>query len=99
MFYSIVGQDVAGSLAARAEHRPAHLSRLKDLAEANRLLVAGPNPINDTSDLGSTEFTGSVVIAEFDSLKAAQAWASKDPYLLNGVYQSVSVKPFVKVLP
>ena len=99
MLYSIVGQDVADSLAGRKEHRPAHLARLQALASTNRLLVAGPNPSKDCSDLSNTEFTGSVVIAEFESLEAAQQWASQDPYLLNGVYQSVSVKPFVNALP
>ena len=99
MLYSIVGEDVADSLALRKEHRPAHLTRLKALADANRLMIAGPNPANDSSDLSTTEFTGSIVVAEFDSLEDAKAWASQDPYMLNGVYAAVTVKPYVKVLP
>ncbi len=99
MYYSIVGQDTEGSLALRKIHRPAHLERLQDLASQGRLLVAGPNPVADTSDAPEQGFSGSVVIAQFDNLAAAKQWASQDPYLLNKVYESVSVKPFLKVLP
>ncbi len=99
MYYSIVGQDVADSYGLRKQYRPEHLSRLKVLAQASKLLLAGPNPASDTDDMSATEFTGSLIVAEFESLEAAQEWASQDPYLLNGVYQSVSVKPFVKALP
>ena len=99
MHYSIIGEDVAESLAGRIEHRPAHLARLHALVAEGRLLVAGPNPAVDSSDPGSSGFTGSVVIAEFESLDAAQAWADADPYLSGGVYQSVTVKPYKPVLP
>ena len=99
MYYSIVGEDVADSLPGRVEHRPAHLARLQALVEQGRLLVAGPNPAVDSSDPGAAGFTGSVVIAEFESLDAAQLWADADPYLSGGVYKSVSVKPYKPVLP
>ncbi len=99
MWYAIVSQDVANSLPLRKKAREAHLARLIDLKEQGRLLVAGPNPAIDSEEPGESGFTGSTVIAEFDSLEAAQSWADADPYIEAGVYQSVSVKPFKKVLP
>ncbi|WP_445399753.1 YciI family protein [Zobellella sp. An-6] len=99
MWYVIFAQDAPNSLEKRLAARPAHLARLQALAEEGRLLVAGPNPAIDAEDPGAAGFTGSTVIAEFDSLEAAQAWADADPYLAAGVYASVIVKPFRKVLP
>ena len=99
MWYAIISQDIAHSLALRLEHRPAHLDRLKRLTEQGRLLIAGPHPALDTEDPGEAGFTGSLVVAEFDSLQAAQEWADADPFVLKGVYEKVIVKPFKKVLP
>lgn len=99
MFYVIIGEDVSGSLPQRLAARPAHLERLRALQDAGRLLAAGPNPAIDNADPGEAGFTGSVVIAEFDSLATAQAWADADPYVAAGVYRQVTVKPFRKVLP
>ncbi len=99
MYYSIVGTDVDNSLEARLAARPAHVERLKQLLSEGRLLVAGPNPAIDSSDPGEAGFSGSIIIAEFESLQAAQSWANADPYLETGVYANVVVKPFNKVLP
>lgn len=99
MLYVIVAEDAPNSLAQRMQTRPAHLERLQTLNEQGRLFVAGPTPAIDSEDPGQSGFTGSVIIAEFDSLLAAQLWANEDPYIKAGVYQSVSVKPFKKVLP
>lgn len=99
MFYAIISQDIENSLAKRKSARPAHLERLETLKQEGRLFVAGPHPAEDCEDPGEAGFTGSLVIAEFDSLEAAQAWADADPYVAAGVYQSVTVKPFKKVLP
>lgn len=99
MFYAIVGQDVPDSLDRRLAARPAHLDRLHALQQAGRLLLAGPFPAIDSNDPGAAGFSGSLIVAEFDTLDAAQAWADADPYLAAGVYASVSVKPFKKVLP
>lgn len=99
MFYAIVGQDVPDSLNLRLAARPAHLERLQALQQAGRLLLAGPFPAVDGSDPGPAGFTGSLIVAEFDSLDAARAWADADPYVEAGVYASVSVRPFKKVLP
>ena len=99
MWYAIISQDVDNSLDKRLSARPAHLERLKALQDEARLLIAGPHPAIDSEDPGSDGFTGSLVVAEFESLVAAQAWADEDPYIEAGVYQSVVVKPFKKVLP
>jgi hypothetical protein len=99
MLYAIVGQDVPDSLARRLAARPAHLDRLHALQQAGRLLLAGPFPSIDSTDPGAAGFTGSLIVAEFDSLGDAQAWADADPYVAAGIYASVSVKPFRKVLP
>jgi uncharacterized protein YciI len=99
MLYSIVGTDVENSLQARMAARPDHVSRLNALKDAGRLVLAGPNPAIDSEDPGENGFTGSIIIAEFESLEAAQTWADDDPYIASGVYQSVVVKPFKQVLP
>ncbi len=99
MFYAIVGQDAPGSLDRRLAARPAHLDRLHALQQAGRLLLAGPFPAIDSNDPGAAGFSGSLIVAEFDSLTDAQAWADADPYVATGVYAGVSVKPFKKVLP
>jgi hypothetical protein len=99
MFYAIVGQDVPDSLARRLAARPAHIERLHELQQAGRLLLAGPFPAIDSADPGAAGFSGSLIVAEFDSLDEAQAWADADPYVAAGVYAGVSVKPFKKVLP
>lgn len=99
MYYAIISQDVENSLPKRQTARPDHLARLEALKEEGRLLIAGPHPAIDSNDPGDAGFTGSLVVAEFDSLEIAQAWADADPYVAAGVYQQVIVKPFKKVLP
>ncbi|QYJ80031.1 YciI family protein [Shewanella acanthi] len=99
MWYMISAQDVENSLEKRLAARPAHLERLQEMANEGRLLVAGPHPAIDSENPGEAGFTGSLLIAEFDSLEAAKNWADADPYVAAGVYQSVIVKPFKRVLP
>lgn len=99
MWYAVVSQDIEDSLPLRKIHRPAHLDRLSGLNDQGRLLIAGPHPADDTNEPADAGFTGSLVVANFDSLDDAKAWAAQDPYMLNGVYESVTVKPFIKVLP
>jgi uncharacterized protein YciI len=98
MHYAIMSEDVVDSLEKRKAARPAHLDRLNNLASQDRLLVAGPHPAVDSYEPGEAGFSGSLVIAEFDSLEQAQAWADADPYVAAGVYQRVVVKPFKRVL-
>jgi len=99
MWYAIISEDVENSLAKRMGAREAHLQRLNNLVEQGRLLIAGPHPAIDASDPGDAGFSGSLVVVDFPSLIEAQAWADADPYITAGVYQSVVVKPFKKVLP
>jgi uncharacterized protein len=99
MYYAILCEDVDNSLPLRKGARAAHLERLETLASEGRLLVAGPHPALDTEDPGDAGFTGSLIIAEFDSLEAATAWADSDPYVDAGVFSKVVVKPYKKVLP
>lgn len=99
MLYAIISRDTENSLEKRLAARPAHLARLEALRDAGRLILAGPHPALDTPDPGPAGFTGSLIVAEFDSLPAAQTWAAADPYLEAGVYAQVEVKPFKKVLP
>ncbi len=99
MLYTIYALDRADSLEHRLQARSAHVERLKALVEDGRLLLAGPLPAVDSEDPGPSGFSGSLIIAEFDSLADARAWADDDPYVAAGVYESVEVKPFKKVLP
>lgn len=99
MLYAILSQDVENSLEKRLSVRPAHIERLTILKNQGRLVLAGPHPAIDNDDPGEAGFTGSLVVAEFDCLEDAQTWADADPYLASGAYESVSVKPFKKVLP
>lgn len=99
MFYAIIGTDSENSLQQRLAARPQHLQRLNALQDDGRLLLAGPFPAVDANDPGSAGFSGSLIVAEFDSLEAATAWADADPYVTEGVFSTVVIKPFKKVLP
>ncbi len=99
MWYAIMGEDIPLSLERRLGVRPAHVDRLKALQAEGRLLLAGPFPAIDSADPGPAGFSGSLIVAEFDSLESARAWADADPYVAAGVYAQVNVKPFKKVLP
>ncbi len=99
MWYAIVTEDTPNSLEKRLANRPAHLARLTALQEAGRLLLAGPFPAIDSIDPGPAGFTGSLIVAEFNTLAEAETWANADPFVSAGVYASVSVKPFRKTLP
>ncbi|TQV71597.1 YciI family protein [Aliikangiella marina] len=99
MLYAIISQDVENSLPLRKTAREAHIERLQALKQLGRLVIAGPHPAIDSEEPGEAGFSGSLVVAEFDSLQAAQDWADTDPYITAGVYQQVTVKPFKMVLP
>ena len=99
MLYAIISQDVENSLDKRLSVRSLHIERLNQLKEKGKLILAGPHPAIDSEVPGTAGFSGSLIVAEFDSLKHAQAWADDDPYIQAGVYQKVTVKPFKKVLP
>jgi len=99
MLYAFISQDIAGTLDKRLAARPEHITRLQQLRDEGRLILAGPHPAIDCEDPADSGFTGSLVVAEFDSLQDAQNWAGADPYVTAGVYESVIVKPFKRVLP
>jgi hypothetical protein len=99
MLYVIIGENAPGSQERRLAARKAHLQRLDELQEAGRLILAGPCPAIDSPDPGPAGYSGSVIVAEFDSLDAANVWASADPYVEAGVYRHVKVRPFRKAFP
>jgi len=99
MWYAIISEDVENSLPLRKLHRAAHIERLEQLAKADRLLIAGPHPAVDSEDPGDSGFSGSLIVAHFENLQAAQDWAGADPYVVNRIHANVAVKPFRKVLP
>jgi uncharacterized protein YciI len=99
MLYVITGRDAENGLEIRRRVRPAHLQRARELVDQGRMLIAGPCPTIDAPDPGPAGFSGSVIIAEFPTLEAAQTWAAADPYVTEGVFASWDVRPFVKVLP
>jgi len=99
MLYAIISQDIEDSLPLRASARPEHLTRIERLRDDGRLILAGPHPAVDANDPGPAGFTGSLIVAEFDSLEDAEQWAATDPFVAAGVYDNVMVKPFKQVLP
>lgn len=99
MLYAIISEDIPDSLGKRLSVRPKHLDRLQKLQNAGRLVVAGPHPAVDCENPGEAGFSGSLIVAEFDSLEDAQQWAQADPYVEAGVYEKITVKPFKQVFP
>jgi hypothetical protein len=99
MLYVIHGVDVANSLDKRLSVRAQHLERLQQLQQEGRVLLAGPLPAIDSEDPGPAGFTGTFIVAEFESLDEAKAWIAADPYVSNGVFERVDVFPFRQVLP
>ncbi|MDO9365347.1 MAG: YciI family protein [Methylotenera sp.] len=99
MWYAIVAEDAPNSLDKRLSARPEHLARLQDLQNTGRLLLAGPFPAIDSPDPGPAGYSGSLIVAEFSNIEEAKQWANSDPFVINGVYNQVSVKPFRKTLP
>ena len=99
MLYAIISEDVENSLPKRIPARPAHMERVEQLVAEGRVVIAGPHPAVDSEDPGDAGFTGSLVVAAFDSLEQATEWANADPYMEAGVYRRVSIKPFRQVLP
>jgi uncharacterized protein YciI len=99
MLYVIIGRDAPDALAIRRRVRPEHLARAQALVDQGRMVLAGPLPASDSPDPGPAGFTGSLIVAEFASLREAEAWIAEDPYVTEGVFSSFEVRPFLKVLP
>ncbi len=92
MLFAILCTDKADHQHVRAENRPAHLAYLE--AHASQIILAGPLPNEDGSGM-----TGSLLVLDFADRTAAEAFAEGDPYSQAGLFESVSIKPFRKVLP
>jgi uncharacterized protein YciI len=99
MLYAILGEDIPNSQEKRAAARPAHLKRVDELINAGKMILAGPFPAIDSPDPGPAGMTGSLIVAEFESLEAARQWINGDPYVTQGVFAKVTVRPFKKVFP
>jgi uncharacterized protein YciI len=99
MLYAIIARDVADSIALRPSVKPRHLQYLRPLVEQGRVVFAGPHPAIDSPDPGPAGFSGSLIIAEFESLERARAWSAQDPYVLEGVFSDVEIKPVLQILP
>lgn len=99
MLYAIIGHEADNALEKRMAARPEHLARLEQLKAVGRLVLAGPFPAIDSDNPGPAGFSGSLIVAEFESLDAASAWANADPYVVQGVFTSATVKPFKLTLP
>ena len=99
MLYLIEGFDKTDSLPLRKQTRGEHLKYLELLRTDGRLILAGPCPKIDSPEPGQAGMSGSLIVAEFDSLDQARSWADKDPYMLAGVFERVLVRPFIQVLP
>ena len=99
MYYVFICDDIEDSLELRKQHRPEHRARLEAMIDEGRLMVAGPTPAIDSEDPGPAGYSGSIIIAEFESLEDAQRWGDEEPFLKAGVYKSVTVKPFLKTMP
>ena len=99
MLYAFICEDTADSLSKRQQVRPQHLARLQTLRDQGRLVLAGPFPAIDNPDPGPAGYSGSLIVAEFDTLTEARNWADAEPYLQTGIYKNILVKPFKQTLP
>ncbi len=87
--FVIIGHDAPDGKDKRPQHRPAHLRYLEPLAQAGKLLLAGP----------FTDGSGSLLVIEAESRAAVWDVVARDPYVINGVFNRVDVKPFLQVFP
>ena len=99
MLYAIVTKDVVNSAELRKAHSIEHMRRLTELKNLGKLVIAGPLTREQSIDTHIAGVDGSLIVAEFESLNEAQRWLDEDPFSLAGVYESVRVNPFKKLLP
>ncbi len=99
MLYAIIGIDAPDARERRLAAREAHLARAGALRDQGAMVLAGPMLAQDIPDPLAAGFAGSLIVAEFESLDAARAWIDADPYVLQGVFERVEVRPFKQVLP
>ena len=89
MLFVIIGHDAPDAKEKRPQQRPAHLQHLEPLAQAGKVVLAGP----------FTDGSGSLIVIEADSRESVWALLARDPYVTNGVFNHVEVKPFLQVFP
>ena len=96
MLYVIIAEDSADSPSRRPAARPAHMERMQQFQATGRLVISGPMLKTDQPDPAVAGIAGSVIIGEFESLAAAEAWATADPYVAAGAWSKVTVRPYHK---
>ncbi|MEX0829212.1 MAG: YciI family protein [Nitrospirales bacterium] len=89
MKFVIFGKDRPDGTLKRPLYRDAHLQRLEQWAQQGKVVLAGP----------LTDKTGSLIVVEADTFEEVQAFAKEDPYMIHGVFQEVTVHPFLQVFP
>ncbi len=89
MLFVIIGHDAPDAKDKRPQHRPAHLRHLEPLAQAGKILLAGP----------FTDGSGSLIVVDAQSREAVWEMVAYDPYVVNGIFNQVEVKPFLQVFP
>lgn len=95
--FLITCTDHENSIEKRLAVRPKHIARLQQLNDQGRLLVAGAMPkVHGQIEAG---FYGSTMIVDFESREALDLWLKEEPFLLEGVYAHIDVKPFNQAFP
>jgi uncharacterized protein len=89
MLFVIIGHDGPDGARLRPQVRQAHLDNLRPLVDRGKVVLAGP----------FTDGSGSLIVVDMDSEAQAAAFARSDPYVTQGVFERIEVKPFRKVFP
>ena len=89
MLYVIIGHDAPDAREKRPQVRPAHLEHLEPLSRAGQVRLAGP----------LLDKTGSLIVLEAASLAEVWGIVARDPYVTEGIFNCVEVKPFQQVFP
>ena len=89
MRVALICLDTPGALQVRLDNRPAHVEHL---TSSGVVELAGPflDP--------QGQMTGSLIVLEVPDLAAAEAWAAADPYAVAGLFDSVSIREWKKVI-
>lgn len=89
MLYALICLDKPGALEVRKANRDAHIAYLKSSG-----VVAQAGPFLD----GDGQMNGSLIVLDVDSQAAAESWVADDPYGRAGLFDSVSVRPWNRVI-
>ncbi len=88
MLIALIARDKDGALQTRLDNRSAHLAYIEETG-----VVAQAGPL-----LNGDAMIGSLIILEVEDLAAAQSWADNDPYAKAGLFKSVELVPWKKVI-